>query len=185
RKLIPRCANICASGGKKRPSRMAWPPSSSCTTRRSTNFAALGRARSANYAKFRDSASARPSSTDRKSSTPCNVFKAALERPRLRPKLEFERRGRGAKCGEPLLNRAHRESGDEAIEEQIIEQRDRKARDQARCQDRAREGDVTAHQEYWNPHAHHLLRLRRNKRERVNEFLRHQRERENHNGQYS
>ncbi len=116
---------------------------------------------------------------------PCNAFKAALERPRFRPKLEFERRGSGAKSGEPLLDRAHCESCDEAIEEQVIEQRDRKARNQARSHERTPEVDVTTHQEYRNPHAHHLLRLWRNKRERVNEFLRHQRERENHDGQYS
>src|SRR5579862_9579381 len=185
RKLIPLCVNICASGGKKQPSRVAWLPSSSCTTRRSTNFAASGRARSANYAKFRDSASARPSSTDSKSSMSCNVFKAALERPRSRPKLEFERRGSGAKSGEPLLDRAHREACDKAIDEQVIKQRDRKTRDQARSHERPPEVDVTTHQKYRNPHTHHLLRLGRNKRERVNEFLRYQCEREDHDGQYS
>src|SRR6202047_3938503 len=79
-----------------------------------------------------------------------------------------------------LLHRAHRKPGDEAVEEYVVEQRDRHARDQARRHQRSPEVHVAPHQKNGNAHPHHLLRFRRNERQRVNKFLRHQRKRENH-----
>src|SRR5215831_548986 len=83
------------------------------------------------------------------------------------------------------LHRAHRKPGNEPVQEQIVDKCNWQAGDQARRHQRAPEVNVTTHQENWNAHTDHLLRLWRDKGQSVNIFLRYQREGEDHNGQNS
>ncbi len=64
-------------------------PSSSCTTFLSTSFATFDPVRSVSCAAYPGSASPKPNSTDKKSSTPLSVFVKALAHPNSRPKVRI------------------------------------------------------------------------------------------------
>src|SRR5205085_149715 len=76
-----------------------------------------------------------------------------------------------------------REPLDEAVEERVVEQSERDARDERRRHQRLPEEHVAADQVVRYPRRHRALRRRRDERERVDELVDAEREGEDDDGQ--
>src|SRR5437588_7384343 len=76
-----------------------------------------------------------------------------------------------------LLHCADGKAGDKAVEEKIVKNGYGQAGDETGGHERSPKINVAPNKEDRNPYAHHLICLRRNKSQCVNELLRHQSER--------
>src|SRR6204780_11435 len=83
----------------------------------------------------------------------------------------------------PLLDRAHREPSYEAVEEQIVQQRDWETSDQTGGHKLTPEIDVAANQECRHAYPYHLVPRRRDESQSVDELLRYECERKYYNRQ--
>src|SRR6266487_1986438 len=93
-------------------------------------------------------------------------------------------RGRGMPS-RLLLDGADGKAGDEAVEEEVVQESDGQAGDEAGGHQRSPVIDVAAHQKNGDASADHLIRFRRDKRQSIDKFLGHQGEGENHDGEDS
>src|SRR6267143_2199708 len=84
-----------------------------------------------------------------------------------------------------LFDSADGESGDEAIEEEVVTERHRQAGDEACRHQRSPVVNVATHQKNRNARPYHLIRFRREKRQSVYELLGDEGEGEDHHGENS
>src|SRR6266581_941942 len=84
-----------------------------------------------------------------------------------------------------LLDGTDGEAGDEAVEEEVVQESDGQAGDEAGGHQRSPVVDVATHQKNRDASADHLIRFRRDERQSIDKFLGHKRKGENHNGENS
>src|SRR6266852_6122960 len=87
--------------------------------------------------------------------------------------------------GERLLYSAYGEAGDEAVQEQVVHERDGKTSDQAGGHQRSPVVDIPANQKDWDACADHLIRFGRDEGQGIDKFLSDQGEGENDDGEDS